>query len=559
MRVATLVSALAVAVAVLGPLPAAAQAPDPAAVDAALVAVAREAQALVELGALDGDDQQLAGLRDALAPLGPPPPSLATALPPLDDAAASAWGPVRAALDRPSRDADQAGQPLSQADRDAAGAGEPVSIAADVYLRGLDHLVRFDGAAPETPSPPDPAGIAAALTVALAAQPPATTSPTTPTTEPPPTTDPATTAPTTAPVDEADAPGDEGDDGGSDLPLVALAVAGIALTLLIGVLVTRSRPAKQPATLDALLDVSRRLTAAAASGDIDRAIVRDALGLVPAQGAALVRRSGDELVLGHESHAGLVVADQMAGGVVQRVAETGQPLLQVSASEPAIRQLPVSLAAVPLVGGGTVTAVLVLLREPDRPFSRAESDLLVSLAPIAAAALQSAGHAQAAIEESLLDPLTGVGNRRRLDADLATVAADDPAAQLALVLADIDHFKAVNDTHGHPAGDEVLRNVAAALRAAVRPLDHVYRFGGEEFCLLLHDSDAGVAAQIAERARATVASASTAVGDVEVRVTASFGVASGRAATGAELVALADQALYAAKAAGRDQVVVADG
>ncbi len=153
------------------------------------------------------------------------------------------------------------------------------------------------------------------------------------------------------------------------------------------------------------------------------------------------------------------------------------------------------------------------------------------------------------------DSLTGLPNRRALDERLA--AACDRAAglgrPLAVVLADVDHFKKLNDALGHPAGDRAL---AAALRAAARDADVVARYGGEEFCVLLPGADVEAARVVAERLRAAVAGADFA----DRPMTASFGVAGWRPGlTAGELLDAADQALYRAKAEGRDRVAVALG
>src|SRR3954468_11312627 len=158
------------------------------------------------------------------------------------------------------------------------------------------------------------------------------------------------------------------------------------------------------------------------------------------------------------------------------------------------------------------------------------------------------------------DVLTGLANRRHADEVLrATIAsARRHGRTLCAVLVDIDRFKAVNDVHGHAAGDAVLREIAARLAAGLREEDVAARWGGEEFLLLLPDSpDAAV---VCERLRASIAERPVNVhGLLELRVSASFGWAPWTGEeTGEPLVGRADQALYAAKAAGRDQVVCAD-
>jgi two-component system cell cycle response regulator len=165
------------------------------------------------------------------------------------------------------------------------------------------------------------------------------------------------------------------------------------------------------------------------------------------------------------------------------------------------------------------------------------------------------------MEETMIDPLTGVGNRRRLDAQLPIALS--AGRGLSLVMVDLDHFKSVNDTHGHPAGDKLLQQVAAVIRDTIRPGDSVYRFGGEEFCVLLADTggglakegNAGEAAEVAERIRGAIAERGYDVGiGTLLRVTASLGVATAIDGDGAALLARADAALYVAKNAGRNRV-----
>jgi diguanylate cyclase (GGDEF)-like protein/PAS domain S-box-containing protein len=160
------------------------------------------------------------------------------------------------------------------------------------------------------------------------------------------------------------------------------------------------------------------------------------------------------------------------------------------------------------------------------------------------------------------DDLTGIANRRHLTMAMAAALAD-PAVhpRVALVVLDIDRFKDVNDAHGHPAGDVVLRVVAERLSGAVRRDDMVARIGGEEFAVLIRTAVSRQdAVGLAERLRAVVAAAPVPLPAGSVTVTVSAGVAdAGEAGQAADaLMALADRRLYAAKRAGRDRVV-ADG
>jgi diguanylate cyclase (GGDEF)-like protein len=160
------------------------------------------------------------------------------------------------------------------------------------------------------------------------------------------------------------------------------------------------------------------------------------------------------------------------------------------------------------------------------------------------------------------DELTGLINRREFDRVLAeeTERARRFKRPLALVMCDLDHFKNVNDTHGHPAGDSVLKAAAAVLLAGVRTIDRVARVGGEEFAVLLMETYRPEALIAAERMVAAMRAKTIALPDgMTVSVTLSAGVAVFPLQGGdaAALVKAADQALYVAKRAGRDRVVPA--
>ena len=127
-------------------------------------------------------------------------------------------------------------------------------------------------------------------------------------------------------------------------------------------------------------------------------------------------------------------------------------------------------------------------------------------------------------ELALCDHLTGVANRRRLDRDL-TIEASNGDTPVAVIMVDVDHFKRINDEHGHDAGDQVLRAVADVLRQEVRTGDVVYRYGGEEFCVLLAKTNTTEAGQVAERIRFAVSRMTLAIDEP---LTVSIGVALGK-------------------------------
>ena len=166
---------------------------------------------------------------------------------------------------------------------------------------------------------------------------------------------------------------------------------------------------------------------------------------------------------------------------------------------------------------------------------------------------------QELIDAALTDPLTGLHNRRGLEGRSEALHFRPGGATVTQVwiMVDIDHFKRVNDTYGHEAGDEVLKAVAEALRSTARVADIVARFGGEEFVLVLPDTSAEMAARIAERLRLAIEALSTDVDGQVIRVTASFGVAQ-RAAQESQLEVLerADAALFSSKKDGRNRVTM---
>lgn len=158
------------------------------------------------------------------------------------------------------------------------------------------------------------------------------------------------------------------------------------------------------------------------------------------------------------------------------------------------------------------------------------------------------------------DRLTNLYNRAQLREDLAAQLTGRGRARsrCSLLMLDIDHFKKVNDTYGHLTGDRVLQGVSEVLADAVRSGESCYRYGGEEFTILLPRSRAGDAAILAERIRRRVAELDWKADDASVKVTLSIGIAQdhGDVRKGEDLIALADGALYQAKNAGRDRVVV---
>jgi diguanylate cyclase (GGDEF)-like protein len=196
-----------------------------------------------------------------------------------------------------------------------------------------------------------------------------------------------------------------------------------------------------------------------------------------------------------------------------------------------------------------------LLRDGDR--------IQLGLATVLRFALYDAAEqetAQQLFESAVRDPLTGLYNRRYLDdrltAELSFALRHETA--LTVMLADVDHFKRVNDTYGHAAGDAVLRAVGASLQRTLRSEDIVARYGGEEFCIVSRALDARNAEIVAERCRSVIAALAIPWEDSRLGITVSIGVATlsetSIYADTASLVDAADRALYLAKESGRNCV-----
>jgi diguanylate cyclase (GGDEF)-like protein len=274
--------------------------------------------------------------------------------------------------------------------------------------------------------------------------------------------------------------------------------------------------------------------------------VRDAVALV-----------GETLAATHNTQALLPVilrAAVEATGASGGTIEAGELSL---ATRGTIPPDPVDTLRVDLEVSEEQTAVMTLYSS-DSGFGADARDAMAWIAEQALIALENARLHGLVQRQAVTDELTGLANRRsflsRLEAEITRSRRS--GSPLGIVLADLDDFKRVNDTYGHEAGDEVLRSFAEIMTTVARDVDLPVRLGGEEFAVLLPDTDIAGATLLAERLRLALESTAIGLSPSEIRLTASFGVSAFPAAAVAEdLLSDADRRLYDAKRSGKNRVV----
>jgi diguanylate cyclase (GGDEF)-like protein len=222
-----------------------------------------------------------------------------------------------------------------------------------------------------------------------------------------------------------------------------------------------------------------------------------------------------------------------------------------------------SVLAVPLMFRGRALGIIELVNgEGDPRFGEEDLAAVMAIADFAAIAIQNARDFQRVQELTLVDEHTGLGNvrslRKQLDAEVTR--ARSLGHPLSLLFLDLDHFKMVNDTHGHLVGSALLREVGGLLSEELRPVDAAFRYGGDEFAMMLVEVDVRAAVDTAERVLARLRGHrfGRAAG-LDLRVTASVGIAAcpEHAGHATELIEAADRAMYLVKARGRDGLAIA--
>lgn len=334
-------------------------------------------------------------------------------------------------------------------------------------------------------------------------------------------------------------------------------------------------------TLSSTHDLPRLLAVVLEAAVRSRQGVAGSVQLLSVDRASLVRQATFGLAAGE-----LAARIPVGHGIAGTVAASGRPVVvsaaadgdgerdgaaaaapgppagaatRASAEPPASTQV-----SVPLVAQGRVLGVLsVYERETGEPFTLEDATVLADFAVQAAVAVENVQLHQEAERLSLTDAVTGTWNyryfERRLEQELERSRRF--GRLFALLLLDIDHFKLVNDRHGHQLGDEVLVEMTRRITAIVRDIDTFARYGGEEFVLILPETNLVGGIAVAEKLRGAVAAEPFAVhpGGNGVRLTVSLGVACypEHATSTAELLHAADTAMYEAKRRGRDRVMTA--
>ena len=366
---------------------------------------------------------------------------------------------------------------------------------------------------------------------------------------------------------EADLPGPE-----------ALALWGAYLQAFVNAEAYQAQAEEERARTDLLLQLLQVLPKADNEGDFAHALAEAARQLAGVDGAAVARwdgEHGDVLAVASDGAAppvgsrfalrqsvlGLVPLHGETAARDQRRDETVRlPVITPAERWPAE---PRAAAAVPLFGReGKVIAILGFWSIGESSIPERARGPVETIASYGALHLRQILAYAGARHDSRHDPLTTLANRRAFEERLAeeTARYGRYPRPIALVMLDIDHFKKINDTYGHDAGDEVLEALGKILRAALRETDLPARLGGEEFVALLPETTLAAATDTAERLRARIEATQVSWHGESIAVSASFGVAAAPdcVATPTALLEAADAALYAAKDAGRNRVVTAE-
>lgn len=357
----------------------------------------------------------------------------------------------------------------------------------------------------------------------------------------------------------------------ADAEAVVAAAEQVALAIRMEQLVVEAAHVRREmAMIDA---AAARLNAALTVDEVCREAAALVGELLPFHACAITafdEAAGEQRVLyaqggGLESTVGLRFGDDesVASKALQRLEVMPYSARWEDADAPVVGDAPVtgtrSLLAFPLAMGRRRIGTFVAAHRVEGAYEQLGRARVDTMLHHVAAALSNALAYHDMLTRATTDGMTGLTNHRTFKelATLAVARARRSGRPLTLLMTDIDHFKSVNDTHGHAVGDEVIKGVADVLARSHRDVDIAARYGGEEFAVLLEDTELEAAVQMAERVRSHVAELQFEGADGPFSVTLSLGVArfAPEEMSLAELIDAADQALYGAKRGGRDQVV----
>lgn len=321
----------------------------------------------------------------------------------------------------------------------------------------------------------------------------------------------------------------------------------------------------------ALLDLAKKV---ASDGDTDDHVftetARDAAEMLEADGAALLRFQGDEAVIVADhtiSLPALPIGTRLPilpGGAIDGLRASGDPTLYRFGDSPEIESAMgediefAECAIAPIRSGDHLWGIITVACGPGKRLDRDAPERLAAFADLISTAIVNRETRRQLVDQATRDPLTGLFNHRAFHERLRTelARAQRYGRELALVVLDVDHFKAINDAAGHDVGDEVLQGVAARLREGARTEDTIARIGGDEFAMLLPETDGVRAYAAIERTRALIGAEPILPG---IAVTTSAGICDLRNAQDADtMFRLADGALYWSKAHGRNATWIYD-
>jgi diguanylate cyclase (GGDEF)-like protein len=323
------------------------------------------------------------------------------------------------------------------------------------------------------------------------------------------------------------------------------------------------------ASLNALHDVSTSISAALDEELVLERLLESLAQLVPSESAAVYLSQQPE-PLHLRASDGRALRIDLAESARWSTTALGRSLLAAlergdTAGTLTAEEQGEAALSVPLRSRGQTLGLLLLLRDASTPYTAEEQRLVKLVASVVGVALENARLYQETQRLATVDPLTELFNYRYFHQTLSleVARAKRHGYALAVLMADLDHFKRVNDTYGHPKGDELLREVARAASAQLRRTDVLARLGGEEFGVILPGSAYSAVAIVAEKLRAAVGRVRvpSGLGRDKIRITISVGGVSVSPADAEprSLVNRADQALLRAKQAGRNRVVIEDG